>query len=222
MKSRKTEFMIDFPQLKQKKQFELTHLLSDLYDGLFDYIEREANLREKVRAKEIYRHKTGLGRTNVLTEDEETHFNHWFAFDYVTVIGSRMFDLYIREKQEDMDPKTLEIAGMMMLMHLEPYYVKGTVQNKLVVSPLFDPYTQIPVEPLQATELPEQNEFVFARTLKLGFDRKLIGPTFTIMEDDEQDVAERLLTASEQGQLAYRKYLKEYGIDFRKYCGQSN
>ncbi|GEL08052.1 hypothetical protein [Salisediminibacterium halotolerans] len=220
MRSRKTEFMVDFPRLKKQKQLEATQKLSVLYEGVFDYIEREANLREKVRAKAIYKHKIGLGKTSMITVEEDEHFQHWFAFDHITAAGSRMFDLYIRDNQEKLDKKTLEIAGMVMLMHLEPFYVQFSNSDNFIIAPLFEPFVYQEVSPLKPMTMPVEKEFILARTVKLGFERKMIGPPITIKEECEEDVALRLLTASEQGQLAYRKYLKEFGVDFRKYCNK--
>ena len=217
MKGKKTEFMIDFNRLKKRKQYELHQIFADLYEGLFHYIETEANLREKVRAKEIYRYKTGLKKDQMMTKEEEVQFEHWFAFDHITVIGSRMFDLFVRERQGEMSQRMLEMAGILMLMHLQPYRVLNVEEDGITAVPLYQPDRREILIPFMSHPLPEESDLIMARTMKIGFEKKLIGPAFSIDSKWENYVTERLAAAHEQGQLAYRKYLKEYGIDFRKY-----
>ncbi len=104
----------NFKAYRDQKQTEADQALHELYESYFSWLEKNTNLREKVRAKHIFKEKTDMHPDKLNETSWLLQFEHWFAFDYVTVIGSRMFDLFVRKNQGYMTKKMLELSGLIM------------------------------------------------------------------------------------------------------------
>lgn len=218
MKGKKAEFIVDLQRVKEEKQKRIHDSFTDLYIGMFTYVQSEANLREKVRAKHLFRHKLGLPKDAVLTEDLQVHFEHWLLFDYVTVIGSRIFDMFVRAKKNELSKQQLEICGIMMLMHLEPIQIIEKKNKKIMYTPLFETKNkQIEATPYLFPGEFLEGDLVLSRILKMGVENKIIGPSIQISPNYYKDVIKRLETNYREGPTLYRRYLKEYGIDMLQY-----
>ncbi|MCE7791421.1 hypothetical protein K8O68_03155 [Salipaludibacillus sp. CUR1] len=218
MKGKRAEFLIDFKKLKKQKQKRMDENFADLYDWMFTYVQKEANLREKVRAKHLFRHKLDLNDTDELDAGLHLHFEHWLLFDYVTVVGSRLLDLFVRTKQDKMSKTMLEICGILMVMHLEPVRVNKIEENHILLSPFFkEKNSQIKAEPYLFRPDIKEGDLILARTATIGFEKRIIGPCIVIDQRFEKEAAARLEEKYKEGHEEYRRYLKEYGIDMLKY-----
>ncbi|MGJ9382347.1 hypothetical protein [Salipaludibacillus sp. CF4.18] len=218
MKGKKAEFIVDFSRVKEDKQKRIHNNFTELYAWMFTYLQSEANLREKVRAKHLFRHKLGLPKDAVLTDDLQVHFEHWLLFDYVTVIGSRVFDMFVRAKKNELSKQQLEICGIMMLMHLEPIQIIEKKKNKIMYTPLFETKNkQIEATPYLFPGKFHEGDLVLSRVLKMGIENKLIGPSIQVSPSYYKDVVKRLEKNYAEGPSVYRRYLKEYGIDMLQY-----
>ncbi|MBU9713722.1 hypothetical protein [Evansella tamaricis] len=213
MNKKQMTFLVDFQQIKQNKQQVMEQSLSELYSMFFDYMEQKVNIREKIRAKQIFFHKTKNSReqfSNVIAP----HFEHWFAFDYVTVIGSRMFDIFIREKKGTLSKSMLDLSGFMMLMALEPVKILEVNGKIIKYEKVFNKCKETASCYLFLPEVKKQ-DLVFIRILTVGTEKKIIGPIFAIDPPRCNLIIEQINKVNEQGNL--RKYLKEYGIDYLRY-----
>jgi len=217
MQRRKAEFLIDLQKVKMNKQKVMEHTFTDLYDWMFTFVQSEANLREKVRAKHLFCHKLGLDNKIELDPSWQVHFEHWLLFDYVTVVGSRLFDLFVRKKKKEMPKQMLELSGILMLMHLEAFRVHDVKDQSISVSSLFDPEKRDEVSPYLFKSDVKENDLVFMRISSIGFHKRIIGPTAVIDPSFEDKIIEKLKLVHNQGQPEYRRYLKEYGVDMLKY-----
>lgn len=218
MERKKMEFVIDYDRVLEEQQKRMKRLFHDLYEELFLYIEHDTNLREKVRAKHTYRYRTELPDHYPLPDEEQIYFENWFAFDYMTVTGARIFDLFIRSQQGVLSRHMLELAGILMLMHLQPVRVHSVEGDKAVMSPAFDDEKHWNVDCQMTSEPLKPGALVFARITQLGSTRMIVGPAFTISEEHETYVLDKLSSIYDQGDSSFRKYMKEFGIDFRKYA----
>lgn len=218
MKDKKMEFVIDADRVRAEQEKRLIKLFTELYEDLFSYIEHDTNLREKVRAKHTYRYRTGLPDHFPLPEDELIYFQEWFAFDYITVSGARIFDLFVRNNQGVFNRHMLELAGVLMLMHLQPVRITGKNAQHLLVSPAFEAEKEWHVESNQDLNQLNTGDLIFARITQVGSRRLIVGTPFTIAPEQEAIVLEKLSGIYQQGDSSFRKYMKEFGIDFRKYA----
>ncbi|WP_416151526.1 hypothetical protein ACM26V_11345 [Salipaludibacillus sp. HK11] len=218
MERRKTEFLVNLEKVKKNKQKVMYETFSDLYDWMFTYVQSEANLREKVRAKHLFCHKLGLDNKKELPPSLQLHFEHWLLFDYVTVVGSRLFDLFVRAKKDEMSKRMLELSGILMLMHLEPFRIRKVEGQEISCTPLFKPEgKRIEARPfLFKTEF-EEGKIVFARISTIGFEKRIIGPSALILPMYEEQIIDKLNGIYNQGHQEFRRYLKEYGVDMLKY-----
>jgi hypothetical protein len=218
MQRRKVEFLVDLKKVKMNKQKVIQHKFTDLYDWMFTFVQSQANLREKVRAKHLFCHKLGLDNKQELETSLQVHFEHWLLFDYVTVVGSRLFDLFIRAKKNEMSKQMLELSGILMLMHLEPFRVHDNKDQVVRVSPQFDQGKKIiEASPYLFKPDVKEGDLVFMRVSSVGFEKRIIGPTTLIDPYFEDQIIEELNSVNNQGQSEYRRYLKEYGVDMLKY-----
>ncbi|WP_147805247.1 hypothetical protein [Alkalicoccus halolimnae] len=215
MKGRKASFLIDFSQVKKNRQKMYWQEAEALYEKLFYYIQFEMNLREKVRAKAMFRDLCGIDGERKLTSEEEIHFEHWLLFDYITVIGSRPFDLFVRAKKEEMSKQMTETAGLLMLMYLAPYRVKENRETTLVVEDISG--KQLEAHPLGIPPKTRPGDLIFARITAVGFLHTLIGPVIRIPMDEEANVNALLEKKRQEGKKNYHRFLKETGISFLRY-----
>ncbi|UTR11424.1 hypothetical protein MM300_03580 [Evansella sp. LMS18] len=217
MDEKHASFIIDFETVKEQKQKHMENALMELYEKLFTYIDKEANIREKVRAKQIFSHKTGIPAEYILEHNTALHFEHWFAFDYITVTGSRMFDLFVREKQEELTKPMLDLSGFMMLMALEPVHIKAVEDDEIIFSGALDSSggEREAVFFLKSSFSIKEGDTVFLRIVRAGFKNFIIGPPFAVADSDVADILSEIKTAGKEGRV--RKYLKESGIDYLRH-----
>jgi hypothetical protein len=215
VKGRKASFLIDFSQVKKNRQKIYWQEAEALYEKLFYYIQFEMNLREKVRAKAMFRDLCGIEEERKLTPEEEIHFEHWLLFDYITVIGSRPFDLFVRAKKEEMSKQMTETAGLLMLMYLAPYRVKEKRETTWIVEDISG--KQLEAHPLGLTPKTNPGDLVFARITTVGFLHTLVGPVINIPPEEELNVNALLEKKRHEGNKNYHRFLKETGISFLRY-----
>lgn len=216
MDRRKTSFLINFSKVKREKQKVYIQDAEDLYEWVFHYLQTEMNLREKVRAKTMFRKVCGYSRDHSLSKEEELHFEHWLLFDYITVIGSRPFDLFVRSRQTEMSKYMMETAGLFMLMHLAPYRVLQSNGKEHLIAP-FQEERENAVRSLGPAQQLESGSLIMARIATVGFEKMMVGPCFTISADREEEVAAELRKQADMGKKSYHRYLKELGISFLRY-----
>lgn len=216
MKGRKTEFLINMAQVKNEKQKRSEETFADLYAWMFSYLQDEANLREIVRAKHLFRHKLDLNQETAFSEELQVHFEHWMLFDYVTIVGSRMLDLFIRSKKADMSRQMLEMGGILMLMHPEPVRVIEKRDKTFILEPLFQgKYTEA-VPHLFKPEA-TAGDLMLTRMATIGFKKMMVGPPAVVSSDRRTTISDELETEYDKGYASYRRFLKEYGVDMLRY-----
>ncbi len=222
MAKRRTSFVVDFNKLRSEKQSKSEQALMDVYDLFFTYIENNANLREKVRAKHLFKHKTQQPKEQAFDKLMNLHFEHWFAFDYVTVIGSRMFDLFIRDQKEAFTKPMLDLCGHLMLMTLEPVKIMKYDHTKIEVKRLMTGEIDY-VYPFLFSPVVETGNVAFMRIAPVGFKQKVIGPVFTVYGKEENRVNTQIADAIRKTddpnqQVRLKRFMKEYGIDYLRYA----
>ncbi|WP_026690698.1 hypothetical protein [Alteribacter aurantiacus] len=223
MDRKQASFIVDFEQMKKKKQTIYEQALMDVYGLLFSYVEKHANLREKVRAKHLFTHKAGLSNTQ-LDKTYQLHFEHWFVFDYVTVIGSRVFDMFVRESKNDLTKPMLDLCGHLMLMTLEPVKVNKVSGESITVERLITGVEQ-EVQCFLISPNVTEGDYGFMRLAPVGFSTKIIGPGFSIDQREVNRVEKQVNDAIDSHpqdveNVKVKRFLKEYGIDFIRYASR--
>ncbi|RNA70382.1 hypothetical protein [Alteribacter keqinensis] len=222
MDQKRTSFIVDFNELKKEKQRKSDQALMDVYGLLFTYVEKQANLREKIRAKHLFSHKIDFPRNQAFDQSLQLHFEHWFVFDYVTVIGSRIFDLFVRDYKNELSKPMLDLCGHLMLMTLEPVKVLKETRERLTVERKLTGDIE-EVESFLITAEVSKGDFAFMRIVPAGFSHKIIGPVFIIDDSDVKRVEAQVndaidSTGKEVENVRVKRFLKEYGVDFMRYA----
>lgn len=221
MDKRKASFLINFSEVKRKKQKTYTQDAEDLYKWVFQFLQSEMNMREKVRAKALFRDICHLPKDQKLSRTEEVHFEHWLLFDYITVIGSRPFDLFVRAHQAEMSKSMVETAGLFMLMYLAPYRVLDADGDHFLLTPLHEE-KEYAVSSLSASQHVDKGSLVFARIAAVGFEKMGVGPFIIIPAAFEDEVLSLLEQQRNKGIKSYHRFLKEMGISFLRYDSEKD
>lgn len=219
MEERDSSFLIDLEKVKLEKQLQTEKALEQLIGSFISYIDNEVNIREMVRAKQIFSHKTSISKVLLNEKSIKHHFNFWFGFDYITVIGSRLFDIFIRERKEMLSKPMLDLSGFLMLMYLQPVIIIGWKDNCLQYKSYFSSENRVeegywyPQTKLKLV----QGKLTFIRVIQAGGKKAIIGPPIIVDETWRYEVELQLDDLKKYNQSRHRKYLKEHGIDYLTY-----
>ncbi|MRX72720.1 hypothetical protein GJU40_11225 [Bacillus lacus] len=110
--------LIHLDALRKAKDAELALELKMALETFSHWQERHANIREKVKAKTLFRSLIAKSDQSSLTERESAIFNDWFSFDYQTAAGKTMYQLYLTGKNSASPADALLLANL-----LKPYLV---------------------------------------------------------------------------------------------------
>ncbi|MBU8905224.1 hypothetical protein [Desertibacillus haloalkaliphilus] len=224
----KNEPIVDFRQLRIEKQLEADRQLFSLYESFFSYLQKNTNLREKVRAKHLFHHMVGLQPDQVSDDFWTVHFEHWFAFDYRTVVGSRMFDMFIREQRQHLSKGMLQQSGLLFMMALEPYMVKRVDSHKELL--IADPF-QANAEAFKVKSMlfsfddVKVGDVLLLRLVRSGFDDVMVGPYAKVPSDKTMDMLAEMKQDKERvvdtnSEISWRLYVKEHGVKYLQYARQ--
>ncbi|QKS72088.1 hypothetical protein FLK61_36110 [Paenalkalicoccus suaedae] len=218
MVKRKANFLIDFEQVKHDRQSGFDTAAHRLYESLFESLLTEVNMREKVRAKHLFKQLADVGEEVNLHGDLQRHFEHWLLFDYITTIGSRPFDLYIRKHKEVFSKEELMVASFFMLAHLTPIRIVRGESSDVEYYVATDETKQIKrANRFYCDDNWESHSLVFVRSIKIGFNNYVMGPSLTINRVHEPAVMRMLKQHVRAGDNQLHRFLKESGVTMLRY-----
>ncbi|WP_018921756.1 hypothetical protein [Salsuginibacillus kocurii] len=212
--------IINFESLKEKKQEEANQALVSIYEKYFNWVQVNANLRDKVRAKHLFRQLAFLHPDETETKEWQELFEHWFAFDYVTIIGSRLFDLYIRKESGNLSASELAVGGLIMTSALEPVQIisERTGDEQQAFFPYSNEEKLLAYQPLGPLQSLNQGEWYLLRPLRCGFKTVNLGPAVALAPEVKQVVEHVFQSDREKaGEGHSLSYRKEKGIQFMSY-----
>lgn len=208
------ETILNFEAYRNQKQLQGEDSARQLYKRAMDFTDRNANIREKVRGKHLFRRMTGLSGETPLTPPLEEVFSEWFLFDYKTIQGFTMFSLFIKKSSQQLTEPELILGALFLSTVLEPVVVAGTDNHKgqlTVKSRLSDQQVIISSETVDVLNL-KKGELVFLRRLPLVAKDILLGNIYPVshlnaISDMDQDF-------NEQIELTWRAFLKRYAYSY--------
>ncbi|MGO4888749.1 hypothetical protein ACJ2A9_13385 [Anaerobacillus sp. MEB173] len=216
--------IIDFNLLRKEKQQIADRTLCSLYEEYFSYLETSINLREKVRAKHMFYHKVGVPFQELHHTKWKLQFEHWLAFDYVTVMGHRMFDQFIREYSHQLPKPMLEMSSFLFLMTLEPILIEKVNDRHKIEgrNPLFGKSSEIQSLHFPFTDI-TKGDLIFLRQTRAGFKQVAIGPHTKIKKLDSNRLMQLIQADYEKvnkrkPHTSWRAFLKEFGIHYLKFA----
>ncbi|MGY4689190.1 hypothetical protein [Salibacterium sp. K-3] len=210
----------DFAKYRRQKQNQADHDLMELLDAYSEWLKHNTNLREKVRAKHLFAEQTGQDPADLEEEPWRRLFEDWFAFDYITVIGSRLFDLFVKEKASMLPPARMQLAGLVLTAALEPFRVLEMENGSLTAAPLWKEEEK-KLTPLTGDFLlPRAVSTVLARPVHCGFENRVFSPAvnLSIPENDAGLAAWRRRMEEKEEENQRLRFMKENGVSWLLYA----
>ncbi|MBT2691171.1 hypothetical protein J7I93_23845 [Bacillus sp. ISL-47] len=121
--------ILNLNSFRETKQLQGEKNAVQLYTLAGDYTERTANIREKVRAKHLFRKTLGLSPEAAFTALQNGVFQNWFLFDYKTIQGSTMFSLFLKNNSRQLSEPDLIQGALFLTSAMEPIRVKKFDRN---------------------------------------------------------------------------------------------
>ncbi|AND41818.1 MULTISPECIES: hypothetical protein [Cytobacillus] len=175
--------ILDLQSFRKAKQLQGENNALRLYTLSKDYTERTANIREKVRAKHLFRKTLGLASETAFSPIQQEVFQDWFLFDYKTIQGSTMFSLFLKNNARQLSESDLIQGALFLTSVMEPIRILDVSQKKISASGVED-----------STSFLLSQHGVFRPELSIGwyFIRRIpiqmydlpIGPFISIQKDE--------------------------------------
>jgi hypothetical protein len=205
--------LFDLNLYRNQKQLLAEKNAKKLYSMVEDYAIRYANIREKVRAKHLFRQQIQSNHNGSLPKYLEDIFDQWFLFDYHTIQGETMFSLFLKQRSSKLSEPEMILGALFLTTFVEPYeiieideeigtmFVRGAQNNKLISMKSVEGFDLI------------KGEYIFVRRLPLITKDWIIGPIFHIQSRDFLDAMldEYEFASKSNSSLTWRTYLKKQG-----------
>ncbi|PLR79144.1 hypothetical protein CU633_01900 [Bacillus sp. V3-13] len=208
---------LNLDHYRSQKQAQAEKSVQHLLRLAGDYTERNTNIREKVRAKHIFRKKLGLRNGHILTAVEEELFEQWFLFDYQTIQGFTMLSLFLKNQASNLTEPEMIQGALFLSSVLEPFTVISVDEgnDELTVQDFSSEMT-FPVfsklHPLQSQNL----QYVFIRKIPALKRDIAISPLFAVNGPEVFTKLENSFIEQkcEDASLSWRTFLKKNAILF--------
>ncbi|MCA1032381.1 hypothetical protein LCL95_15205 [Bacillus timonensis] len=206
----------DYRSLRIAKQREAEHVIVGLYTKFKKHLDRNSNIREKVRAKHLFREKINWPGNEPFTKEITNLFEDWFAFDYITIQGLTMLQLYIKDHKRDFSEQELFYSALLLTAVLEPVIIiekvsdgqicaKELLENKKINIMKSPPIPKIEVgSVIFVRKIPTIGQFILLYAFTETIDCTLINELknhFKLVQEQQQ-------------QTTWRTFLKKYALQY--------
>ncbi|XQY91031.1 hypothetical protein ACNRWW_16100 [Metabacillus sp. HB246100] len=204
--------IVDFNKLREEKEKQLLSFSSNHLVQLQTYIDRQTNIREKVKAKHIFREKVHCSKEHVFSEKEEKQFQDWFTYDYQTIQGKTNYQLFLDTLKRNQHPLHPIIYALFLASVLEPFKVINITETHIYAENLLTKESgKILSKGLEGLGNEMQGALVFIRTIPIlnsfyNISTPFIQPNHVVVRNLQQDVKEST--------DHYRTFLKKYSIKY--------
>ncbi|UIR29610.1 nicotinate phosphoribosyltransferase [Priestia flexa] len=204
--------IIDLIEIRKEKQSQTDDAIQSFYDEYVLFVMRYTNIREKVRASHLFCERTGLSQEQMQLSDKEYLFQHWFAFDYVTIQGRTLLQQFISEKAATRNETFLIQSALFLTSVLEPIIVSKVCESFYVKG--YSPLTnkQVIIKDVKGRfKNTDVEKVLWVRKIKsLGYD-VLVGSYFIQAEASMEKLHQSL---NQNEKLTWRQFLKRYAVAY--------
>jgi hypothetical protein len=201
--------------LRQEKENQIVSFVTKHISAVHAYVERQVNIREKVKAKHIFSEQILSEKGVVFSSLQEKLFNDWFTYDYVTISGMTIYQSYIKTTNGQKHPLDSVVHALFMASVLEPFKVIKTVEENIHAKKLLTGEECVIKTDRKVEEVLPSN-ILFLRSIPL-LDGQLCVSNIFIQQD--QALVRSLITEYKISNESWRTFLKKYSI---KYVGLVN
>lgn len=208
--------ILDLNSFREAKQLQGEKNAAQLYDLAMDYTERTANIREKVRAKHLFRKTLGLSPETPFSVLQSEVFQNWLLFDYKTVQGSTMFSLFLKYNSRKLSEPDLIQGALFLTSAVEPVRVINH-SHKVITASGAEDGRQFQMRHIKGDfpEMPAGKWFLI-RKIPIQIYDFPIGPILPVKDNKLVEIMlEAYLEAkSKFPELTWRSFLKSNVLSF--------
>jgi hypothetical protein len=217
---REATVLVDFFAERAAKQRLFNNLHHALMEKLHEYACKTLNLREKVRAKHIFRNKVHLPSEALLTPFWEAQYGIWLLLEHQNIKGERIIEKYLLDQDARLSEQELHLAAHWMAAYPSVYRVVDTweegyrivdVWGEEEINVVFGEREQVRREFMVG-------QYVFARLAKVGFVHRFIGPYALIRKERIAEIKKNIeaqfeRSKEENNQWSWRLFMQHHGIE---------
>jgi hypothetical protein len=212
------ESLINLASYKRKKQQQAEEHTDNLYQQSLLFLERETNIREKVRAKFMFTKKFSLPLEGVPDGSElDTLFRQWLLFDYKTAANKTVFHQFLTLKAQTMSETDRMLGALFLTAAWEPVEVQeiDCDENSLIVQNILHKHKEMVMCPYPQERPWKHGDLAFIRKIPLVSKGMLIGPPFRVKDGEIfAGLMDHYENMSKDHGITWRSYLKENAARF--------
>lgn len=115
--------IVHLHKFRDKKQLQGEEASFQLIEKVKRYSERHLNIREMVRAKHIFKLHLQLKEEDEIPSSMYHLFTDWLIFDYQTIHGVSVFQLFLQRQRNQMREYEMIQAALCMAAVMEPLLI---------------------------------------------------------------------------------------------------
>ncbi|AMA73868.1 hypothetical protein P4S93_03795 [Aneurinibacillus thermoaerophilus] len=217
---RESSVLVDFFAERKAKQRAFNEMHERLMEKMHEYACRTLNLREKVRAKHVFRSKLTLPSEALLIPFWEAQYGIWLLLEYQNIKGERIIEKYLMEENADLSEQELHLAARWMAAYPSIYRVIEAWEEGYRVDDIWAEETMDVAlgEREQVRSEFMVGQYLFARLAKVGFIHRFIGPYALIPKERIPLIKQSLEADFERSkkennsQWSWRLFMQQHGI----------
>lgn len=212
--------ILDLNSYREDKQVQGEKHAQRLLELADHYTERHANIREKVRAKHIFRKMLGLPPDSSFSPTHNEAFQDWFLFDYKTIQGSSMFSLFLKNNSRQLTEPDLIQGALFLTSVMEPVeFIEADLVKKDLYFKSFEGDVPFYMRHQRMDiSLASAGDLFFIRRIPLIYLDYGLGPVFRISgRNTIKNMKSAYAEAKEKyPELTWRAFLKTNALLFFK------
>ncbi|OAS88751.1 MULTISPECIES: hypothetical protein [Metabacillus] len=202
--------IIHFQTLRKEKEDRLSTYVFQHATMIKSYVDRQVNIREKVKAKYIFSEKVGCERSSVFTKIEEQHFLDWFTFDYLTIKGTTNYQSFVDYSSNNRHSLDAVVHAFFMASVLEPFKVIKSNDSHIHAEKLLTGERCI-IKTLSKSKMVNGEDIIFLRSVPVFAHLLCISEIF--VQNDQKTIA-NLIGHFEKSTESWRTFLKKFSIKY--------
>jgi hypothetical protein len=207
--------IIDIVKLKEKKQQHVNKTVDELLHEFFYLLQRNTNIREKVRAKHFFCKGANLELVQLEHEPYLSHFQYWFAFDYVNIQGKTMYQQYLHTELKD---RHYRVGALLLAYIIEPIIISEISGKTCKGENIFTEKIET-LQLVKGSLNANVGDLILCRTVFIGYEKQLLGPYSVINKNKVIEVRNKMLATfkfekTERQIMSWQSYMKRSGFKF--------
>ncbi|WP_456273715.1 hypothetical protein [Bacillus sp. AK031] len=213
----KKDSLINLTSYKQKKQLQAEMHAYELYQQSLAYLERETNIREKVRAKFLFSKKFSLSLEGVSAGSQLDYlFRQWLLFDYKTIERKTVFHQFLNANADNITETGRMLGAMFLTAAWDAVEVleNDSDEKSLIVQNILHKHIEEVLDPSKGTSL-KVGDLIFIRKVPLVTKGMLIGPPFRVKDGEIfNSLLDDYQSMSNDSGMTWRSFSKEFAAKF--------